>query len=60
MTACDLNSAHSHLFEQATFASKIEVADKALNVEREVDGGLETITTSIPAVITSDLRYGTW
>jgi len=41
---------------QATFASKVEVeADKA-KVTREVDGGLETIAISLPAVITTDLR----
>jgi len=41
---------------QATFASKVELtADKA-NVTREVDGGLETISVSLPAVITTDLR----
>ncbi|KOC19313.1 electron transporter RnfB [Comamonas testosteroni] len=46
---------------QATFASKVEVAgDKAdaprVNVTREVDGGLETVALSTPAVITTDLR----
>jgi electron transfer flavoprotein beta subunit len=41
---------------QATFASKVEVADGKLKVTREVDGGLETITTTLPAVITTDLR----
>jgi electron transfer flavoprotein beta subunit len=41
---------------QATFASKVELtADKA-SVTREVDGGLETISISLPAVITTDLR----
>jgi electron transfer flavoprotein beta subunit len=41
---------------QATFASKVELtADKA-SVTREVDGGLETISVSLPAVITTDLR----
>jgi electron transfer flavoprotein beta subunit len=41
---------------QATFASKVELtADKA-NVTREVDGGLETLSVSLPAVITTDLR----
>ncbi|KAJ3203204.1 hypothetical protein HK099_001587, partial [Clydaea vesicula] len=40
----------------ATFASKIEVKEKALEVTREVDGGLETISTSLPAVVTADLR----
>jgi electron transfer flavoprotein beta subunit len=41
---------------QATFASKVELtADKA-SVTREVDGGLETISVSLPAVIATDLR----
>ena len=43
---------------QATFASKVEfVADgKKAHVTREVDGGLETIEVSLPAVVTTDLR----
>src|SRR5437016_4354691 len=41
---------------QATFASKIEVADGSANVTREVDGGLETLKIKLPAVITTDLR----
>jgi len=41
---------------QATFASKVEVAEGKAKVTREVDGGLETISVSIPAVITTDLR----
>jgi len=41
---------------QATFASKIEVADGAVSVTREVDGGLETLKLSLPAVVTTDLR----
>jgi len=41
---------------QATFASKVEVADGAATVTREVDGGLETIKLTLPAVITTDLR----
>jgi electron transfer flavoprotein beta subunit len=41
---------------QATFASKVEVADGAVTVTREVDGGLETIKLTLPAVITTDLR----
>jgi electron transfer flavoprotein beta subunit len=41
---------------QATFASKIEVADGHALVTREVDGGLETLKLSLPAVITTDLR----
>ncbi len=41
---------------QATFASKVEVADGKAQVTREVDGGLETISITLPAVITTDLR----
>jgi electron transfer flavoprotein beta subunit len=41
---------------QATFASKIEVADGHASVTREVDGGLETLKVKLPAVVTSDLR----
>src|SRR5437899_4713163 len=45
---------------QATFASKVEVSgtdgEGRVNVTREVDGGLETISLSLPAVITTDLR----
>ncbi|MBJ7503797.1 MAG: electron transfer flavoprotein subunit beta/FixA family protein, partial [Polynucleobacter sp.] len=43
-------------FPQATFASKVTVANGKANVTREVDGGLETIAISLPAVITTDLR----
>ncbi|MDD3028740.1 MAG: electron transfer flavoprotein subunit beta/FixA family protein [Alphaproteobacteria bacterium] len=41
---------------QATFASKIEIADGKANVTREIDGGLETLSVKLPAVITADLR----
>lgn len=41
---------------QATFASKVVVTDGEANVTREVDGGLEIIAVSLPAVITTDLR----
>jgi electron transfer flavoprotein beta subunit len=41
---------------QATFASKVEVADGKVRVTREVDGGLETIEVTLPAVVTTDLR----
>ncbi|MBC7780620.1 MAG: electron transfer flavoprotein subunit beta/FixA family protein, partial [Proteobacteria bacterium] len=41
---------------QATFASKVEVADGRVKVTREVDGGLETVSLSLPVVITTDLR----
>jgi len=41
---------------QATFASKIVIKDKSLEVTREIDEGLETIEVNIPSVITCDLR----
>ncbi len=41
---------------QATFASKVEIVDGKAHVTREVDGGLETLSVSMPAVITTDLR----
>src|SRR6185312_6336005 len=41
---------------QATFASKLEIADGKATVTREVDAGLETIEVDLPAVVTSDLR----
>ncbi|MFN6101839.1 MAG: electron transfer flavoprotein subunit beta/FixA family protein, partial [Burkholderiales bacterium] len=41
---------------QATFASKVEITDAHALVTREVDGGLETLKLSLPAVITTDLR----
>lgn len=41
---------------QGTFASKVEVSDGAVNVTREIDGGLETVALKLPAVVTSDLR----
>ena len=41
---------------QATFASAVKVGDGALEVTREVDGGLQTVTVRLPAVITTDLR----
>ena len=43
-------------YPQATFASKVVVADGAVSVTREVDGGLQTVSLSLPAVITTDLR----
>ncbi len=43
-------------WSQATFASKLKVAGAAAEVTREVDGGLETISVKLPAVITTDLR----
>jgi len=41
---------------QATFASKVEIADGNALVTREVDGGLETLRVKLPAVVTTDLR----
>jgi electron transfer flavoprotein beta subunit len=41
---------------QGTFASKVEIADGAAIVTREVDGGLETVRLTLPAVVTADLR----
>jgi len=41
---------------QATFASKLEVADGKATVTREVDAGLETLEVDLPAVVTTDLR----
>ena len=44
---------------QATFASKVTIADGKATVVREVDGGLETVSVALPAVITTDLRLNT-
>ncbi len=41
---------------QATFASKVLVQNGRVQVTREIDGGLETLSLSLPAVITTDLR----
>jgi electron transfer flavoprotein beta subunit len=41
---------------QATFASKVEVSGETMTVTREVDGGLETMSLPLPAIITTDLR----
>ena len=41
---------------QATFASKVEIADGKAKVTREIDGGLETLEITLPAVVTTDLR----
>jgi electron transfer flavoprotein beta subunit len=41
---------------QATFASKVVLEEGKVTVTREVDGGLETVALSLPAVITTDLR----
>jgi electron transfer flavoprotein beta subunit len=41
---------------QATFVSKIDIDGENIKATREVDGGLETLTVKIPAVLTTDLR----
>jgi len=41
---------------QGTFASKVEVAGDRVEVTREVDGGLETLSLALPAIVTTDLR----
>ena len=41
---------------QATFASKVELSEGGITVKREVDGGLQTIKVTIPAIVTTDLR----
>lgn len=41
---------------QGTFASKLNFHDEGVSVEREIDGGLETVFLKLPAVITTDLR----
>ena len=41
---------------QGTFASKLEINGKKINVTREIDGGLETLSMELPAIITTDLR----
>jgi electron transfer flavoprotein beta subunit len=41
---------------QATFASKVDVTDGHAQVTREVDGGLETLSLKLPAIVTTDLR----
>ena len=43
-------------WSQATFASKVTIADGKAQVTREVDGGLETISIKLPAIVTTDLR----
>ena len=43
-------------WSQATFASKVVIADGKATVTREIDGGLETIEVPLPTVITADLR----
>ncbi|WP_342627426.1 electron transfer flavoprotein subunit beta/FixA family protein [Nguyenibacter vanlangensis] len=41
---------------QGTFASRIEIADGRAAVTREIDGGLETLSLALPAIVTADLR----
>jgi len=41
---------------QATFASKVVLEDGKVTVTREVDGGLETVSLTLPAIVTTDLR----
>lgn len=41
---------------QGTFASKVEIDGESANVTREVDGGLETVALTLPAIVTTDLR----
>ncbi|GAB3472335.1 electron transfer flavoprotein subunit beta/FixA family protein [Azotobacter salinestris] len=43
-------------YAQGTFASKVEVAGSQLKVTREIDGGLQTLELSLPAIVTTDLR----
>jgi len=43
-------------WSQGTFASEVEIGDGKLGVTREVDGGLQTVTITLPAIITTDLR----
>jgi electron transfer flavoprotein beta subunit len=41
---------------QGTFASKVEIVDDRVEVTREVDGGLQTVSLALPAIVTADLR----
>ena len=41
---------------QGTFASKVVVSDGTVDVTREIDGGLETVSLKMPAIVTTDLR----
>ena len=43
-------------WSQATFASKVVIGDGKATVTREIDGGLETLDISLPAIVTTDLR----
>ena len=44
------------VWPQGTFASKLEINGKKINVTREIDGGLETLGMELPAIVTTDLR----
>ena len=46
-------------WSQATFASKVVVSGNEVSVTREIDGGLETLSIKLPAIITTDLRLNT-
>jgi electron transfer flavoprotein beta subunit len=41
---------------QGTFASKVELGETSVDVTREVDGGLQTLSLKLPAIVTTDLR----
>ena len=41
---------------QGTFASELKIGDGSMEVVREVDGGLQTISLTLPAIVTTDLR----
>jgi electron transfer flavoprotein beta subunit len=41
---------------QGTFASKVVISDGSVDVTREIDGGLQTVTLKLPAIVTTDLR----
>lgn len=43
-------------YAQGTFASKVELVDDKLSLTREIDGGLQTLSLTLPAVVTTDLR----
>ena len=43
-------------YPQATNASKVVIEDSSVKVTREIDGGLQTLELTIPAIITTDLR----
>lgn len=43
-------------YPQGTFASKVDLAGDKVNVTREVDGGLQTVSLTLPAIVTTDLR----